>query len=66
MFIIQQALCQGLQTLPQPKQQLCSSVAVIVAADVVVAVVVDDDDDKDDDKEILKFLSCPKALNGKI
>lgn len=56
MFIIQQALCQGLQTLPRPKQQLCSSVAVIVAADVVVAVVVVNDDDKD-----FKYLNFSAA-----
>lgn len=58
MFIIQQALCQGLQTLLQPKQQLCSSVAIIVAADVVVAVVVVVDDDKD--FKYLNFLAAQK------
>lgn len=54
MFIIQQALCQGLQTFLRPKQQLCSSVAVIVAADVVVV----DDDDKD--FKYLNFLAAQK------
>lgn len=57
MFIIQQALCQELQTFLQPKQQFCSSVAVIVAADVV-AVVVDDEDDED--FKYLNFLAAQK------
>ena len=59
MFIIQQALCQQLQTLLRPKQQLCSSVDVIVATDVVV-VVDDDDDDDDDDFKYLNFLADQK------
>lgn len=56
---MRQALCQGLQTLPRPKQQLCLSVAAIVATDVVVAVVVDDDDD-DKDFKCLNFSAAQK------